>query len=207
MAQTYRLVFVLGLLGLMGFEAIAQQSVVDADRFSATEAPPAQPTAMEEWWVQENATPPVPTPLLSVQASDDPGSKLGVFSGSRIQISGNLSLVGLAGTDRASLRSLLQEFCRSGNANLCQLQPTTRILPIPLRIALSLPAKRSVWSTAVNEFTHVAESQHSRLSALKAVFLAGRPYSPAWGSLTALLSGSEIRDWVGRLEFPVDVPL
>ena len=100
MAQTYRLVFVLGLLGLMGFEAIAQQSVVDADRFSATEAPPAQPTAMEEWWVQENANPPVPTPLLSVQASDDPGSKLGVFSGSRIQISGNLSLVGLAGTDR-----------------------------------------------------------------------------------------------------------
>ena len=101
MAQTYRLVFVLGLIGLMGFEAIAQHPVVDADRFSATEAPPAQPTAMEEWWVQENANPPVPTPLLSVQASDDPGSKLGVFSGSRIQISGNLSLVGLTGTDRA----------------------------------------------------------------------------------------------------------
>jgi hypothetical protein len=51
--------------------------------------------------------------------------------------------------------------------------PTTRILPIPLPNALSFPAKRSVWSTAVNEFTHEAESQHSRLSALKAVFFGG----------------------------------
>jgi len=89
------------VIALLACEAFCQQTVIDAERFSETETLPSQPTGMQELRLQEDAKPPVGNPFLPEQAGENREGKPGVFSDSRLQVSGNVSLVGLAGTDRA----------------------------------------------------------------------------------------------------------
>jgi hypothetical protein len=72
-------------------------------------SPPVDPAATlpeagsagNQWLFQESAAPPATAPPDSQPSATDSDWAPGVFSNSRLQLSGNISIVGIAGTDRA----------------------------------------------------------------------------------------------------------
>jgi len=100
-ARTLIQAIVSGVLFLIATPCFAQVPTGQPSPAVEPASPPPLVSGGDEWLLQDSSTPPSLTPALSQPENDDSSATSGVFSNSRLQLSGNISIVGIAGTDRA----------------------------------------------------------------------------------------------------------
>lgn len=86
------------LLVLLASPSVAQEPIREP---APAISPAGSPPTGSEWLLQENSPQALTNPPSPQQSPEDSGWTPGVFSNSRLQLSGNISIVGIAGTDRS----------------------------------------------------------------------------------------------------------